>query len=365
MVRTIPWIATAGLGLILAGCQSPQPGQAWPVRARAKALSESRPGADALHSSESSWQSGEPEGPKVLCVYAHPDDETSVAALLYKTGTHLKGSCDIALITNGEGGFKYSTLAEDLYGLELTDEAIGRSHLPEIRRSEFLEGCAIMQIRSAYFLEQQDHRYSTDPMEVLARDANIWDLDYVHDWLVTRLEAGGYDFVLTMAATPSTHGHHQAATLLALRAVNSLPVDKRPAILCSLTETAEHQPDPPAPLHGFPETAIQPLSSPLVFDRTQSFGHRSALDYTMIVNWVIAAHKSQGTMQRAMSKGIKTHLFLFALSPEGSAARAQGWLASLAQPQFAARTYTQSAGTNASSPAPRNHPPDARRVPRP
>ena len=296
-------------------------------------------------------------GPRVLGIYAHPDDETSAAAIFYKTRTHLGGVCDLLLITNGEGGFKYSTLAEDLYGAQLTDEPVGRALLPAIRRDEFLEGCALMQIRTAYFLEQTDHRYSTDPQEVLAADAGVWDLRAVERALVHRMLEGRYDFILTLAPTPQTHGHHQAATILALRAAAQLPADQRPAVLCARQETAEEVPEPPATLPGYPETAVATDAPALIFDRTQPFGHRGRLDYRVLVNWVIAAHKSQGTMQLAMSRGLRTHLFLFAISPPGSAEAAQAWLADLAQPQFTPRQYGSSAGTNASGSAPMRQPP--------
>ena len=317
--------------LALAACVStPQPGQPWVVTPI----------------------EGAATGPRVLGIYAHPDDETSAAAILYKTRAHLGGVCDLLLITNGEGGFKYSTLAEDLYDAELTDEPVGRALLPAIRRDEFLEACALMQVRAAYFLEQTDHRYSTDPEEVLAADAGVWNLDQIEDALVERMTEGRYDFVLTLAPTPQTQGHHQAATILALRAAARLPADQRPAILCARQETAEGVPDAPATLPGYPETALAADAAPLIFDRTQPFGHRGRLDYRVLVNWVIAAHKSQGTMQLAMSRGLRTHLFLFAVSPPGSAAAAQAWLTGLAQPQFTARQYGSSAGTNASSSPP-------------
>ena len=48
--------------------------------------------------------------PKILVVTAHPDDDAVFAAANYKIVHDLKGIVDIALITNGEGGYKYSTL---------------------------------------------------------------------------------------------------------------------------------------------------------------------------------------------------------------------------------------------------------------
>jgi hypothetical protein len=50
------------------------------------------------------------DGPRVLCVVAHPDDEIAFAGALYKTATLLDSVCDLVTITNGEGGFKYATL---------------------------------------------------------------------------------------------------------------------------------------------------------------------------------------------------------------------------------------------------------------
>ena len=69
-----------------------------------------------------------PAPPKVLIVIAHPDDETGFAATVYKITHEMKGTVDLLLVTNGEGGYKYSTLAEPIYGLELTDEKIGREN---------------------------------------------------------------------------------------------------------------------------------------------------------------------------------------------------------------------------------------------
>ena len=284
------------------------------------------------------------EGPRVLCVVAHPDDETVFAGTLYKTATHLGGACDILLITNGEGGFKYSTLAERIYGLELTEESVGRAHLPGIRREEFLEGCGYLGVRDALFLNQQDHRYSQDPEEVLAHDAGVWDLVEVELAIDRALREGGYDFVLCHLPTPTTHGHHQAATLLALRAVNRMDRSSRPVVLGATTNALIEFTELP----GYPEAKAVDAPA-LVFDRTQPFGHRDKLDYRVVVNWVIAAHKSQGTMQLAMSRGERERFFVFDTASPHAHARAGVWFEALTQPQFPKKSYGASAGTNASS----------------
>ena len=136
----------------------------------------------------------------MLCIVAHPDDEIAFAGTLYKTSTHLDGVADLAVITNGEGGFKYSTLGENLYGLELTDAAVGRAHLPRIRQAELVAGCRWLGVHRIHFLGERDHRYTQDPDEVLADDAGVWDLERVRARLDLLLAAGDYDFVLTRGA---------------------------------------------------------------------------------------------------------------------------------------------------------------------
>ena len=286
-------------------------------------------------------------GPTVLAIFAHPDDETTVAGALYKTSTLLGGPCDLVVITNGEGGFKYATLAERLYGLELTDEVVGRAELPAIRRAELEAAGELVGLRRIVFLGERDHRYTTDPWEVLDPAAGVWDLPRIEGELSELLRAGSYDFVLTMAPSTETHGHHQAAMVLAARAVAALPPEHRPVLLGAALEDAERGPPArPSALPGFPETAVA-AGGPFVFDRTQRFGHRDALDYRIVVNWVIAAHKSQGTMQLAMNRGLAEHYFPYAVSPPDASERCARWFAALAAPQFPARDYGESAGTNA------------------
>ena len=277
---------------------------------------------------------------------AHPDDETTFAATLYKTATHLGGACDLVVITNGEGGFKYSTLSEPIYGLELTDEQVGREHLPAIRKRELLAGCAILQVREVVFLNQRDHRYTQDPHEVLDPAAGVWDLPEVRARLADLLARGGYDFVFTLAPEPETHGHHKAATILALEAVAGLPVGERPVVLCA-TVTGGDEPAPTfAGLAEFPITSIRTDVAPLVFDRTTPFGYRGRLDYRIIVNWVIAAHKSQGTMQLAAGRGERELFYFFSLNGDDALPRARALFTRLAEPQYPAKTYGPSAGTN-------------------
>lgn len=285
--------------------------------------------------------------PRVLCIFAHPDDETTVAGAIFKTATHLGGRVDMLLVTNGEGGFKYSTLAERMYGLELTREDVGREHLPRIRREEMLEGCELLGVHQVHFCGEWDHRYSQDPDEVLGEGAEVWDLEKIEARIAEHLDATDYDFVLTMAPSPTTHGHHQAVTVLTARALAARPEHKRPIGLgVSVESDTSGLPTLPAALVNYPETTMK-AGPALVFDRTQPFGHRERLDYRVVVNFLIAAHRSQGTMQLAMSKGLREHYFLFDSAPSGAEERASEWMAALAEDQFPVRQYGASAGTNA------------------
>src|SRR4051794_33829972 len=73
---------------------------------------------------------------KILLVVAHPDDEYYFAATVYKMAVQRDAQVDELIITDGEGGFRYSTLAEPYYGKTLTVEAVGRKELPLIRKKE-------------------------------------------------------------------------------------------------------------------------------------------------------------------------------------------------------------------------------------
>src|SRR3954454_12902795 len=91
--------------------------------------------------------------PRLLLVTAHPDDETMFAGAVYQATHALGAQVDLVVLTHGEGGFRYATLAEPLYGLRLTDEAVARVHLPAIRKRELLGAARILGLRDCVFLE--------------------------------------------------------------------------------------------------------------------------------------------------------------------------------------------------------------------
>ncbi len=257
----------------------------------------------------------EARGPRVLGIIAHPDDETSFAATAYAVTHRLGGHCDLVCVTDGQGGYKYSTLSEPIYGLRLTDEAIGRRELPAIRRREMLASAEILGVNQVHFLDQPDHRYSQDELEILGPSAQVWDVPLVKQKLRSIMEEGDYQFVFILLPTPTTHGHHKAASILALDVVNSLPLKQRPAVLGTQVLDADEQAIAYTALKGHPLTTPAAGSPRFVFDRTSGFGHKDRLHLRIIVDWVIAAHKSQGTMQLAAGKGDLESFTLFAISP--------------------------------------------------
>ena len=257
--------------------------------------------------------------PRVLIVVAHPDDESCFAATTYRIARELGGTVDQAVITNGEGGFRYSLVAEPYYGLKLTDEAVGRAHLPAIRKRELLEAGKVLGIRHHYFLDQKDEHYTQDAHEVLEK---TWRTGWVRARLEQLLAAGRYDFVFTLFPDPGTHGAHKAAAILALEAAGAQPAARRPIVLgCEDSARAAAKPVSFTGLADYPITHPLAPAPSLQFDRAVKFGFRNALDYSIIVNWVIAAHKSQGLFQMSYNQYDLEDFSLFA--GDGAAAVAK------------------------------------------
>lgn len=252
------------------------------------------------------------KGPKILIVTAHPDDETAFAATIYKVTHELNGIADILLVTNGEGGFKYSTLAEEIYGISLTNEQAGREALPTIRKKELMSGGAYIGLRDYHFMDEQDTGYTLNPDSVLNI---VWDTARVISKIKTLHAKHAYDFVFTLLPNESTHGHHKAATILALRAVQSMNVEKKPIVIgCSVSDTSSSMQNAFSGLPAYPITAMHQSAPIDFFNRLTSFGFQQKLNYSIIVNWLIAEHKSQGAMQLAMGKGHLEQFWNYAIN---------------------------------------------------
>lgn len=255
---------------------------------------------------------GEQPGPKVLLVVAHPDDEYYFAGATYRIAQELHGAVDQVIITNGEGGFRYATLAERVYGVPLTDEATGRSRLPQIRRQEVLAAGKILGIRNHYFFDELDQKFTLDAAEALNK---IWNCGNVRSKLREILNRNRYDFVFTLLPRGTTHGHHQAATLLTLEIIAGMPPGERPVVLGAEPGTADHV-DSYSALAPFPLSATTTAAPALVFNRLQKFGYQNALHYEIVVQWVIAEHKSQGMFQNDAGKHDVENFWRFTTGPE-------------------------------------------------
>src|ERR1019366_427159 len=107
---------------------------------------------------------------------------------------------------------------------------------------------------------------------------------------------------------------HKAATILALETVKDLPAP-HPIVLAGSPSKKGMTPRAAMGLAEFPITHISSGQPEYSFDRTQGFGFHHALNYKVIVNWEIAEHKSQGTMQLGMNEGDYETFWYFAQNP--------------------------------------------------
>ncbi len=239
--------------------------------------------------------------PRVLIVVAHPDDESCFSAAVYEITHNIGGTVDQLIVTNGEGGFRYSLPAEGYYHEPLTDEAVGRAMLPDIRKKEVLEAGDILGIRTHFFLDERDVRFTLDIDEVLTQH---WNTPLVLEEVKHRLEVGKYDFVFTLFPSADTHGGHKAATITALNAVGEMQGDKPIVLGC---QDADSKSKTPLDWTGF-KSAQHPYTvgtQRYTVDRDVTFGYSNAMNYQIIANWVIAAQKSQGAFQMGVNQADK------------------------------------------------------------
>ena len=147
---------------------------------------------------------------RVLLVVAHPDDEYEVAGTVYRISKELFGTVDQVIITDGEAGYRYSSLAVPYYGIDLTNEAVGRARLPGIRKEEARRAGRILGIQHQWFLNEKDDRFTLDAGESLHRS---WHEERILRVLQQRLSKGHYDFVFVLLPSEQTHGEHKAASI--------------------------------------------------------------------------------------------------------------------------------------------------------
>ncbi|MDI9359121.1 MAG: PIG-L family deacetylase [Phycisphaerales bacterium] len=238
---------------------------------------------------------------KVLIIIAHPDDETICAGTIYKLTHDYKATIDLVCITNGEAGYKYSTLGNEYYGLELTNSEIGRQYLPTIRKQELLNAGKILSIRNFFFLDQIDDKFSLNPKCALD---TAWNIPLIQAQLSNIMNRETYNFVFCLLPTPNTHGQHKAATIMALQAIKNLNNNNKPIILgVDVRNDNDTTNQNFIMLENYPETKLKENVPLFQFDRNQKFGFKDLLDYHIIVNWEIAEHKSQGLLQLDACRG--------------------------------------------------------------
>jgi N-acetylglucosamine malate deacetylase 2 len=257
--------------------------------------------------------------PKLLIVVAHPDDEYMFAATTFRLVRELGWIADQVVITNGESGYRYASLAQSIYGKKLDGDSQGRSSLPAIRKEEVLRAAKILGTRKHYFLDQKDLGFTT-----IAADAGIgnWDRPKIVRFLSGLLAREHYDAVFTLLPTSETHGHHRAATILALEAVSTLNEQERPLVFGAEADSIQEGTQRFSGLPTVPLTATVTDRPAILFDRNASFGYHNALNYQIVVNWVIAEHKSQGLFQTDAGKHEFERLWLFQVSGKDALLRA-------------------------------------------
>ena len=235
----------------------------------------------------------------VLVIIAHPDDETLFAGFIHALTHKLNTKVDLVCITNGEGGFRHSGPSESLYGnLKLSNESIGREHLPRIRKQELLASGKILGIRKYFFYDQFDLKYDQNVDIVLSEQWNKeWVIQLLEQTMKTGNGVDGYDLMLIMLPNVQSHGHHTASGLLALETIkrlqeNKLTTIKIPTVIGGsefvLNETPNYT------LNQLAEISII-IPYEFLFNRTWKITNSTNVsDYQMIVLWLCGEHKSQG-----------------------------------------------------------------------
>jgi LmbE family N-acetylglucosaminyl deacetylase len=252
---------------------------------------------------------------RALLIVAHPDDEYEMAGTIYKIAKELSGVVDQVIITDGEAGYRYSSLGARYYGVDLTNEATGRARLPRIREEEARRSGQILGIGHQWFLNERDDHFTLSAEEVFKG----WRTQRVLGKLAERLQQGHYDVVFVLLPTEDTHGEHKAASILALRAVEHLPVGERPAVLGA--EADPRNAGAYRTLTAYPITATTSPGPQFHFDRDVHFGFHDSLSYQIIVDWVIAEHKSQGLFQTKCGQDRFENFWVFAVSGGPAVAR--------------------------------------------
>jgi LmbE family N-acetylglucosaminyl deacetylase len=139
----------------------------------------------------------------IMGVFAHPDDETGVAATLAFYSLGRTSVVANVYCTRGEGG-------GNMVGTQ-SGAALGA-----LREAELRDCLSTLGVRYCYFLDQLDWAYT----ESLSATLDKWGKEKTLERLVRFVRVMRPEVIVTMnpAPTPGQHGHHQAAGVLATEA---------------------------------------------------------------------------------------------------------------------------------------------------
>jgi LmbE family N-acetylglucosaminyl deacetylase len=139
----------------------------------------------------------------IMGVFAHPDDETGLAATLAHYALGRTSVVANVYCTRGEGG-------GNMVGTQ-SGAALGA-----LREAELRDCLAVLGVRYCYFLDQLDWAYT----ESVAATLEKWGREQTLERLVRLVRALRPEVIVTMnpAPNPGQHGHHQAAGVLATEA---------------------------------------------------------------------------------------------------------------------------------------------------
>ncbi len=139
----------------------------------------------------------------IMAVFAHPDDETGMAATIAYYAGGKSSVVAHVYCTRGEGG-------GNMVGTQ-AGAALGA-----LREAELRDCLAALGVRYCFFLDQLDWAYT----ESVAATLRKWGKEQTLERLVRLVRALQPEILLTMnpAPVPGQHGHHQAAGILATEA---------------------------------------------------------------------------------------------------------------------------------------------------
>lgn len=148
----------------------------------------------------------------LMGVFAHPDDETGVAATLAYYALGEKRTLANVYCTRGEGG---GNMVGTQWG----------AALGVLREAELRACLQRLGVKYCYFLDRHDFAYTESLLATLER----WNKEEVLRDLVRIVRSLRPDVIVTMdpAPTPGQHGNHQAAGLLATEAFTAAADPKR------------------------------------------------------------------------------------------------------------------------------------------